>query len=159
MVSVLRRLFCRAKADLGRLASFHEQEEHLIKVIGQWEAEEIAYVDVSSSDHYITAVSNRRDAQKQLNDNFIGQSQVKTALNVCRKDIEQICYEFEQIYDGELDYDNGPIREYYILFDDLRFDPNITDVKHDFINDLYTFTCLHFGYIEKTHCPAFFYSQ
>ena len=80
--------------------------------------------------------------------NFSTQDQLSVALNVCRKDIEQICFELEQIYNGRFDIEYEPIREYYILFDDLRFDPSIVNVKHDFLNELYAFTCLRYRCID-----------
>ncbi|CAF0875166.1 unnamed protein product [Didymodactylos carnosus] len=147
-LSVLRRLFCQAKVDLRRLVTFHEQEEHLISVIARWEAEEIGYEDDPTSNHYIQAVRNKQGAEEKLTKHFATQHYTEVALNVCRKDIEQICFELKQIYDGRFDYEYEPLREYYILFDDLRFDPSISDAKHDFVNDLYAFTCLHFRDIE-----------
>ncbi|CAF1449537.1 unnamed protein product [Adineta ricciae] len=139
---VLRRLFCQAKANLRRLESFREQQEYLIHMLGQWEAEEIAYADEPSSDHYIVAGTNKQDAEEQLAKNLATEDQIDVALNVGRRDIEQICYELGQIYGGKLD------REYYILFDNMRFDSTIIDVKHSFLNDLYEFTCCRFGGIE-----------
>ncbi|CAF3728753.1 unnamed protein product [Rotaria sordida] len=147
-LSVLRRLFCQGKADLYRLKSFREQERHLISVIGQWEAEEIAYADDHSSDHYILAVTNKQDAQEQLTKNFATQRQINVALNVCQKDIEQICFELEQIYDGRFDRGYESIREYYVLLDNLRFDPTVIDVQHDFISNLCAFTCRRYGNID-----------
>ncbi|CAF1374053.1 unnamed protein product [Adineta ricciae] len=138
----LRRLFGQAKANLRRLESFREQQEHLIYMLGQWEAEEIVYADDPSSDHFILARTNKQDAEEELAKNVTTQHQIDVALNVCRGDIEQICYELGQIYNGKLD------REYYILFDNLRFDSTIANVKHSFLNDLYKFTCHHFGDID-----------
>ncbi|CAF3199107.1 unnamed protein product [Rotaria sp. Silwood2] len=147
-VSTLQRLFVQAKANLRRLVSFREQQEHLMSVIGQWEAEEIRYVSDPTSDLYILARISKLDAQEQLTKNFTTQHHINVSLTICRKDIEQICFELEQIYDGRFDRECEPIREYYILLDNLRFDSTVIDVKHDFINDLYAFTCLRFGNIE-----------
>jgi hypothetical protein len=148
MISALRRLFCQGKANLRRLASFREQEEHLISIIGQWEAEEIVYADEPLSDHYILAGINKQDAQEKLTKNVDTQCQINVTLNLCRTDIEQNCLELEQIYDGRFHREHEPVREYYILFDNLRFDSTVIDVKNDFINDLYEFTCSRFGDIE-----------
>ncbi|CAF4128236.1 unnamed protein product, partial [Rotaria sordida] len=91
---------------------------------------------------------NKQDAQEQLTKNFATQRQINVALNVCQKDIEQICFELEQIYDGRFDRGYEPIREYYVLLDNLRFDPTVIDVQHDFINNLCAFTCRRYGNID-----------
>jgi hypothetical protein len=120
----------------------------LINVIAQWEKEETGSTNDPTSVYNSLVVKSHQDAQEQLINNFATKHQTNAALNVCRKDIEQICFELEQIYDGKFDCKYGPIREYYILFDDLRFDPSIINIKHDFVNDLYVFTCLRYGDIE-----------
>jgi hypothetical protein len=120
----------------------------LINIITQWENEENGSAKDPTSVYNILVVKNQQDAQEQLMNNFDTQCQINASLNVCRKDIEQICFELEQIYDGRFDCEYESIREYYILFDDLRFDPSIINVKHDFVNDLYIFTCHRYRDIE-----------
>jgi hypothetical protein len=144
----LRRLFCQGKVNLRRLLTFREQEEHLMNISTQWEAEEIGYANDSTSKHYLRAVRNKQKAQKQLTDNFDQQHQINIDLDLCQKEIKQICFELEKIYDGKFDCKYESIREYYLLLDDLRFDPSIMDIKHDFINDLYAFTIHHFDDID-----------
>ncbi|CAF1398568.1 unnamed protein product [Adineta steineri] len=145
---VLRRLFCQGKANLRRLVSFGEQQEHLIGIIRRWESEETTYASNPSSDNYILAKTSKIDAEEELTKTFSVQHQINVALNVCRKDIEQICFEIEQIYNGRFDRQYEPVREYYILLDNLRFDSTVIDVQHNFINDLYEFTCLRYGNVE-----------
>jgi hypothetical protein len=144
----LRRLFCQAKANLRRLVAYDEQQEHLINVNAQWENEATDSTKDPTSVYNSLVVKHQQDAQEQLINNFATQHQINTTLNVCRKDIEQNCFELEQIYDGRFDCEYEPIRQYYILFDDLRFDSSIINVKHDFVNDLYAFTCLRYRDIE-----------
>ena len=119
----------------------------MTNTIRQWESEGVRYAHDPTSDLYVLARTNKLDAQEQLTKNFSIQHQINVALNVCRKDIEQICFEFEQIY-GTFDREYEPVHDYYILFDDLRFDSTVIDVPHDFINDLYVFTCLRYGNVE-----------
>ncbi len=120
----------------------------MINVITQWEKEATDSTKDPTSVCNSLVVKGHEDAQEQLINNFATQHQTNAALNMCRNDIEQICFELEQIYDGKFDCEYEPIREYYILFDDLRFDPSIINVKHDFVNDLYAFTCLRYRDIE-----------
>lgn len=117
----------------------------MTSIIEQWEAQEIAYEDDPTSDFYTLAVQHKQDAQEQLMMNLETKHSTCIALNVCRKDIEQICFELEQIYHGKFDREHEHTREYYILFDDLCSDPTIHHVKHNFLNDLYTFTSLRYS--------------
>lgn len=144
----LRRLFFQAKSDLHRLMTLSEHKDCLLSIIEQWKAQEIAYEDDSMSNDYILAVQNKEDTEKQLSKTVVTQRYVEAALDVHRRDIEQICYELEQIYDGKFDDKYKSIREYYILLDDLRFDSSINNVKHSFINDLYIFTRLRYRHIQ-----------
>jgi hypothetical protein len=141
-------LFVQAKANLRRLVSFREQQKHLMSIIGQWEAEETRYAGNPTSDLYILARTSKLDVQEQLTKNLTTQHQINVSLNVQRKDIEQICFEIEQIYNGVFDRVYESVREYYNLLDSLRFDSTVHDVEHDFINELYLFTCLRFGNVE-----------
>jgi DNA-binding FadR family transcriptional regulator len=135
----LKRLFFQAKVDLHRLITFSKHQEYLMSIIEQCKAR---YEDDSTSNQAV------KDTENELSENVHTQRYVEAALDVHRRDIEQICYELEQIYDGKFDKKYESIREYYILLDDLRFDHTMNNVKHSFINDLYTFTYLRFGNIE-----------
>jgi hypothetical protein len=133
-------LFFEAKSDLHRLIALNEHKQYLTSIIEQWKAQKIDFM----SNHYIEVVKNIKDTEELLSENLITQRYVEAALNVHRKDIEQICYELEQIYDGKFDDKYESVREYYILLDELRFDDSITNAKHSFINDLYKFTRLRY---------------
>jgi len=122
----------------------NEHKQYLTSIIEQWKAQKIDYENDSMSNHYIEMVKNIKDTEELLSENLITQRYVEAALNVHRKDIEQICYELEQIYDGKFDDKYESVREYYILLDELRFDDSITNAKHSFINDLYKFTRLRY---------------
>jgi hypothetical protein len=137
-------LFFEAKSDLHRLITLNEHKQYLTSIIEQWKTQKIDYEDDSMSNHHIEVVKNIKDTEELLSENLITQRYVEAALNVHRKDIEQICYELEQIYDGKFDNKYESVREYYILLDELRFDTSINNVKHSFINDLYKFTRLRY---------------
>ena len=145
---MLRRLFCQAKVDLRQWTTLCEQEESSLSVIERWEAEEIGNTDDSASTHYQLAVQNKREAQSQLTQSFTDRNRIDLSLKQCRQDIEQIIYELEQIFNGSFNSQNESIQEFSYLFDDLRFDPNINTVQHDFLNDLYVFICLHLPVIK-----------
>ncbi len=110
----------------------NEHKENLISITKHWKAEKI----------------NKEDTEEELSKTLSTQRYVEAALDVHRRDIEQICYELEQIYDGNFDRQYESVRQYYILLDDLRYDPSISNVKHSFIKDLYTFTDRRYGDIE-----------
>ncbi|CAF0720542.1 unnamed protein product [Adineta steineri] len=133
------------KVNLHRLATFREEEDHLINIIEQWEEKKVAY---GTSKHYRLASTNKQNAQEQLEENSRRQRETTIILNVYEKEIEQVCFELEQIYGGQFDRQHQSIREYYILFDDLRFDSTILNVEHDFLNDLYSFTYIRYGQID-----------
>jgi hypothetical protein len=129
----LRRLFFQVKIDLRRLITLNEHKEHLLNIIQHWKTQEI---------------DNRENPEDELSKTLSTQRYIEASLDVHRRDIEQICYELEQIYHGNFNRQYESVREYYILLDDLRFDPSINNVKHSFIKDLYSFTDRRYGDIE-----------
>lgn len=146
----LRRLFCQAKVHLRQLIALAEQAEHLTSMLEQWHAEKTVYRDDHRSRHYQLAARSQCEAQEQLVQNSSKQHYTAVRLDQCRRDIEQACYELKQIYDydEQLDARFAPVREYLALFDDLRFDPSVSDAKNDFLNDLYVFNVQHFRDVE-----------
>ncbi|UJR17943.1 hypothetical protein I4U23_004842 [Adineta vaga] len=137
-LSVLQRLFCEAKFSLRQLSALNEQKEHYNNIIESWHAEEIGYEDNPTSNHYQLAIRNKESIQKQISENVIKQRSTSVVLDRCRKDIEQTCYELEQIYNEKFDSQLELVREYSKLFDDLRYDSLIKNVRRDFLNDLLT---------------------
>ena len=68
------------------------------------------------------------DVEDQLATNLAEQDAIREALDQYCEQIERICVQLESS------------REFFILFDELRFDASISNAKHDFLNRLYLFT-------------------
>ena len=130
----LRRLFFQVKTDLRRLVTLNEHKESLLFIIQCWKSQQ----EIDSGEY----------AEDELSKALSTQRYTEAALDVHRRDIEQICYELEQMYDGDFNHQYEPVREYYILLDDLRFDSSINNTKNSFIEDLCDFTNRRYGNIE-----------
>ena len=125
-----------------------KQEEHLNSVIEYWYNQENAYKNHSTSTTYQSVSDNKEDAERELQGVLSQRRWLNVSLDQYRKDIEQTCYELKQIYRGEFDRKCEACREYFILFDNLRFDSSIETVQNDFLHDLFVFTRLYLDHID-----------
>ncbi|CAF4573062.1 unnamed protein product [Rotaria sp. Silwood2] len=121
-LSDLRRLFCRCKMDLHQLAIYQKQARQILYFIEYWEDEEIRHKNEPHYRGYRLVTRNKDKALEDLKVNQDSQDSATISLNRCRRNIEQICYELEQIYGRRLGSDYKAVREYYELCDDLQFD-------------------------------------